>query len=151
MDLDFDLVGNLADVGLFKISNLKFVFHQLRVKVGFSRVSVPKFPADAATCYSLPALATENASDDAATHAAVEALAQNGSDDAATHAAVEALALASGQAWLNAYHADVQKVQQLKQHHVHILNEETGEREPLTHCRRADNPKLCKADFPRTL
>ena len=26
-----------------------------------------------------------------------------------------------------------------------------GERVPLTHCRRKDSPKLCKADFPRTL
>ena len=37
-----------------------------------------------------------------------------------------------------------------KQHHVHIYNEETGEREPLTACRQKDNPKLCKLDFPRT-
>ena len=35
-------------------------------------------------------------------------------------------------------------------HHIHILNETTGERMPLTHCRRVDNPKLCKGDFPRT-
>jgi hypothetical protein len=45
---------------------------------------------------------------------------------------------------------DVQYLQQHKQHHVHLLNEETGEREPLTACRRKDNPKLCKADYPRT-
>ena len=38
----------------------------------------------------------------------------------------------------------------LKQHHVHLLNEETQEREPLQGCRRKDNPKLCKANFPRT-
>ena len=38
-----------------------------------------------------------------------------------------------------------------KQHHVHILNTETGVREPLTACRRKDNPKVCKADFPRTM
>ena len=37
-----------------------------------------------------------------------------------------------------------------RQHHVHILNAETGMREPLTACRRKDNPKLCKGDFPRT-
>ena len=56
-----------------------------------------------------------------------------------------------GQTFLQAYlHDDVQAIQELKQHHVHILNEETGERMPLTHCRRPDNPKLCKADFPRT-
>ena len=38
-----------------------------------------------------------------------------------------------------------------KQHHVHILNPETGTREPVTACRRKDNPKLCKGDFRRTL
>ena len=36
------------------------------------------------------------------------------------------------------------------QHHVHILNTETGTRQPLSACRRKDNPKLCKGDFPRT-
>ena len=37
----------------------------------------------------------------------------------------------------------------MKQHHVHTLNSE-GNRVPLTHCKRLDNPKLCKAGFPRT-
>ena len=32
---------------------------------------------------------------------------KNGSDDAGAHAAAEAHALASGQAWLNDYHAEV--------------------------------------------
>ena len=45
----------------------------------------------------------------------------------------------------------VQRLQELKQHHVHTINVKTGQREPLTHCRRKDNPKLCKSDFPRTL
>ena len=45
----------------------------------------------------------------------------------------------------------MQLLQEHKQHHVHILNEETGERIPLTHCRKKDNPALCKSDFPRTL
>lgn len=45
---------------------------------------------------------------------------------------------------------DVEELQYLKQHHVHIVNEVTGERKPLTACRRKDNPKLCKSDFPRT-
>ena len=50
-----------------------------------------KFPADAsATDCSLPARAT-----------------RNGSDDAGAHAAVEAHALASGQAWVKDYHAEV--------------------------------------------
>ena len=44
----------------------------------------------------------------------------------------------------------VQNVQERKLHHIHILNETIGERMPLTHCRRVDNPKLCKGDFPRT-
>ena len=35
-------------------------------------------------------------------------------------------------------------------HHVHILNEETKERMLVMHCRRKDNPKLCKSDLPRT-
>ena len=56
-----------------------------------------------------------------------------------------------GTAWL-AEHLEqhVQSVQEYKQHHVHIYNEETKSRVPLTHCQRKDNPKLCKGDFPRT-
>lgn len=42
----------------------------------------------------------------------------------------------------------VQRIQQMKQHHVHITNAK-GEKVPLAHCRRTDNPKLCKGDFPR--
>ena len=38
----------------------------------------------------------------------------------------------------------------MKQHHVHTVNAK-GERVPLTHCRRSDDPKKCKGDFPRTL
>ena len=45
---------------------------------------------------------------------------------------------------------DVQYLQERKQHHVHLKDAETGERVPLPACRRKDNPKLCKADFPRT-
>ena len=55
----------------------------------------------------------------------------------------------SGQSWLREHTQHVQLLQEHKQHHVHTLNAE-GERVPLTHCRRKDNPKLCKADFPRT-
>ena len=44
---------------------------------------------------------------------------------------------------------DVEQLQQMKQHHVHILNAETNTREPLAACRRKDNPNLCKGDFPR--
>ena len=45
---------------------------------------------------------------------------------------------------------DVNALQMLKQHHVHLLDEETQEREPLQGCKRKNNPKLCKANFPRT-
>ena len=46
-------------------------------------------------------------------------------------------------------HEPVQMTQMRRQHHYHWLNKK-GERMPLTHCRRADNPALCKADFPRS-
>ena len=60
-------------------------------------------------------------------------------------------AVAEGQRWLRNYlEEDVEQLQLLRQHHVHVPNPQTGEREPLTHCRRADNPKKCKSDFPRT-
>ena len=43
----------------------------------------------------------------------------------------------------------VQRIQEMKQNHVHVLNAQ-GESLPLTHCQRADDPKKCKGDFPRT-
>merc|ERR1711986_35285 len=52
--------------------------------------------------------------------------------------------------WQVQHQKHVQNVQEHKLHHIHILDETTGERMPLTHCRRVDNPKLCKGDFPRT-
>lgn len=56
-----------------------------------------------------------------------------------------------GTSWLDTYLKDhVQSIQEMKQNHVHTLNSK-GERVPLAHCRRADNPKRCKGDFPRTL
>ena len=52
--------------------------------------------------------------------------------------------------WCNTYLKDhVQTIQEMKQHHVHIMSSK-GERLPLAHCQRADNPKECKSDFPRT-
>ena len=52
--------------------------------------------------------------------------------------------------WLSAYLEDhVQRIQELKNHHVHPFNDK-GDRVPLTHCRRADDPSKCKGDFPRT-
>ena len=54
--------------------------------------------------------------------------------------------------WKNSYiDSDVQKLQERRQHHVHIYNAETGEREPLPACRRKDNPGKCKSDYPRDM
>ena len=55
-----------------------------------------------------------------------------------------------GRLWQGQHQRHVQNVQEHMLRRIHILNETTGERVPLTHCRRVDNPKLCKADFPRT-
>ena len=56
----------------------------------------------------------------------------------------------NGKQWNHEYlDRDIQRLQQMKQHHVHIYNEETGQREPLQACRRKDRPDKCKADFPR--
>ena len=58
--------------------------------------------------------------------------------------------IVEGQTWLDKYlHEDVEQLQQMKQHHVHLLNVEAQKREPLAACRRKDIPDLCKADFPR--
>ena len=55
------------------------------------------------------------------------------------------------QEWLRCYlGGDVQELQMYKQHHIHLINEETGVSEPLPGCRRKDKPKECKSDFPRT-
>ena len=56
----------------------------------------------------------------------------------------------SGKNWLFQFlGCHVQRLQEHKQHHVHLPNEQ-GVRMPLTHCKRVDDPKKCKADFPRT-
>ena len=55
-----------------------------------------------------------------------------------------------GAAWLKSYlHTDVEELQRLKQHHAHLVNEKTNEREPLAACRSRSNPKECKSEFPR--
>jgi hypothetical protein len=46
---------------------------------------------------------------------------------------------------------ELKESQERKQHHVHISNEESKEREPLQGCRREDNPRFSEADYPRTL
>ena len=56
--------------------------------------------------------------------------------------------VSEGKAWLQDYiHADVEKLQKMKQHHVHLRNPETNVREPLAACRRKDDPTQCKANF----
>ena len=50
--------------------------------------------------------------------------------------------------WARAFSSQTQTLQQKKQHHVHIVDKNSN-RQPLSHCKRPDNPKLCKADFPR--
>jgi hypothetical protein len=54
----------------------------------------------------------------------------------------------AGREWLKTNLQHVQTIQELKQHHIHLPNEK-GERLPLTHCKRPDNPMKCKGDFPR--
>ena len=44
---------------------------------------------------------------------------------------------------------DVEALQQLKQHHVHLLKVENGPRLPLDHCRDRRHPTNCKSGFPR--
>jgi len=57
--------------------------------------------------------------------------------------------IVEGNQWLEAYEKHVQEIQEFKQHHIHLPTGPKGELMPLTHCRRADNPALCKSDFPR--
>ena len=53
--------------------------------------------------------------------------------------------------WTKVYRqVDVLGVQLRKQHHVHLPDEQTGERVPLTGCRTAQNPQNCKHGFPKT-
>ena len=49
-----------------------------------------------------------------------------------------------GRWWLQQYlNKDVEQLQLLKQHHIHIPSEDGSTRVPLLHCQRRDNPKLC--------
>ena len=55
-----------------------------------------------------------------------------------------------GKNWLRLYlQEDVETLQMMKQHHVHLRNPETNLREPLAACRNKANPKECKAHIPR--
>ena len=65
---------------------------------------------------------------------------------AETHTVISEEALHDAKTWVSEYlDVDVQNLQEHKQNHVHVYNEETGSREPLQACRRMDKPKECKA------
>ena len=53
-----------------------------------------------------------------------------------------------GDLYAESYRADIQRVQELRQHHVHIKGDD-GVRKPLTHCKCKDDPKKCKSRYPR--
>ena len=55
-----------------------------------------------------------------------------------------------GTNWLRQYVPYKQRLQEMKQHHVHIMDEK-GVRRPLTSCRRRDKPAECKGGFPQTM
>ncbi|CAE7244158.1 pfh1 [Symbiodinium natans] len=56
----------------------------------------------------------------------------------------------SAETWKQLYlNEDVEKLQQLKQHHVHLPNTPDGPRMPLRHCRDPKDSTKCKAGFPR--
>ena len=56
-----------------------------------------------------------------------------------------------GKDWLHQYlHQHVQRIQELKQHHVHMWNQEKNDYVVLEHCRRKDKKNECKSHFPRT-
>ena len=55
-----------------------------------------------------------------------------------------------GPAWRRLFlEKDVEALQQLKQHHVHLPKVENGPRLPLDHCRDRRDPTKCKSGFPR--
>ncbi len=59
--------------------------------------------------------------------------------------------LQQGKQWLRKYlQAHVQKVLELKQHHVHVWDEARKEYKVLEHCKAKDKKNECKSHFPRT-
>ena len=59
--------------------------------------------------------------------------------------------LQQGKAWLHQFlHRHVQRLQEFKQHHVHIWDEEKKEYAVLDHCKSKDKKNTCKSHFPRT-
>ncbi|CAJ1374097.1 unnamed protein product [Effrenium voratum] len=55
---------------------------------------------------------------------------------------------ASDASWAEAFRADVQRIQELKQHHVHPFDGE-GRRQLLRHCQSRQDRTVCKGRFPR--
>ena len=56
--------------------------------------------------------------------------------------------LERGQAWLGHYlQRHVQRLQELKQHHVHIWDDEKKEYKVLEHCKSKDKKNECKSHF----
>ena len=54
-----------------------------------------------------------------------------------------------GKAWLGKHlREDVEELQMMKQHHVHVRNPETNKRDLLPASRSKENPNLCKGNFP---
>ena len=60
-------------------------------------------------------------------------------------------AVAEGQLWKQCYYRDLNHIICLRQEHIHPINRRTGERCPLTACRRKDKPSECKHGFPQDL
>ena len=54
----------------------------------------------------------------------------------------------SDASWAEAFRADVQRIQELKQHHVHPFDGE-GRRQLLRHCQSRQDRTVCKGRFPR--
>ena len=57
----------------------------------------------------------------------------------------------SGEDFAAAYRLDVQEVQQLRQHHVHLFGPDGKSRVPHRYCRVKGDPNKCRAGFPKTL
>ena len=56
---------------------------------------------------------------------------------------------ADGEVWRHAYEARVQHTFSRMNHHIHPLNEETGERRVLESCRPTNSKEnICKSGFP---
>ena len=57
--------------------------------------------------------------------------------------------LAEGQQWKQTYNQRLQYVMSRMNHHIHpIVNQVTGERQPLKSCCKKGAPKICKGGFP---